>query len=138
MMALYLWKRRYWFFYKKLKRDYKIKFLISFKKIAQSEAKHMEAVKALLDRYDIETPTNDHWDKAPHSVSPIGREVAQKYKKAINAKYWKIISAMSDERLKTLVEKIDVLSEKVENSSDYSDTQKQKYKYILWALKEIV
>jgi len=41
-------------------------------------------------------------------------------------------------KLKTLVEKIDVLSEKVENSSNYSDSQKQKYRYILWALKEIV
>lgn len=30
----------------------------TFKNIAESEAKHMEAVKALLDRYDIEVPTN--------------------------------------------------------------------------------
>jgi hypothetical protein len=33
----------------------------TFKNIAESEAKHMQAVKALLDRYDIETPTDyDH------------------------------------------------------------------------------
>lgn len=33
----------------------------TFKNIANSESKHMEAVKALLNRYDIETPTNyDH------------------------------------------------------------------------------
>ena len=33
----------------------------TFKNIAESEAQHMEAVKALLDRYDIATPTNyDH------------------------------------------------------------------------------
>lgn len=33
----------------------------TFKNIAESEAKHMEAVKALLDRYEIEVPTNyDH------------------------------------------------------------------------------
>ncbi|MEA3387252.1 MAG: DUF2202 domain-containing protein [Patescibacteria group bacterium] len=33
----------------------------TFKNIAESEAKHMEAVKSLLDRYDIATPTSyDH------------------------------------------------------------------------------
>jgi len=33
----------------------------TFKNIAEAEAKHMEAVKALLDRYEIEVPTNyDH------------------------------------------------------------------------------
>ena len=33
----------------------------TFKNIAQSEAKHMQAVKALLDRYEIEVPTDyDH------------------------------------------------------------------------------
>jgi len=33
----------------------------TFKNIAASEAKHMEAVKALLDRYNIDTPSNyDH------------------------------------------------------------------------------
>lgn len=33
----------------------------TFKNIAESEAKHMEAVKALLDRYELPTPTNyDH------------------------------------------------------------------------------
>jgi len=33
----------------------------TFKNIANSEAQHMEAVKSLLDRYDIEVPTNyDH------------------------------------------------------------------------------
>jgi len=33
----------------------------TFKKIAASEAKHMEAVKALFDRYELELPTNyDH------------------------------------------------------------------------------
>ena len=33
----------------------------TFKNIAESEAQHMEAVKALLDRYDINIPTNyDH------------------------------------------------------------------------------
>jgi len=30
----------------------------TFKKIAESEAKHMEAVQALFDRYNIETPEN--------------------------------------------------------------------------------
>ncbi|MDQ7010154.1 MAG: DUF2202 domain-containing protein [Candidatus Gracilibacteria bacterium] len=30
----------------------------TFKKVAESEAKHMVAVKALLDRYDIEAPTD--------------------------------------------------------------------------------
>jgi len=30
----------------------------TFKNIAESEAKHMEAVKALLDRYEIEVPEN--------------------------------------------------------------------------------
>ena len=33
----------------------------TFKKIAESESKHMEAVKVLLDRYDIDIPSNyDH------------------------------------------------------------------------------
>jgi len=30
----------------------------TFKNIAESEAQHMEAVKTLLDRYDIEVPTS--------------------------------------------------------------------------------
>jgi len=33
----------------------------TFKNIAESEAKHIKAVKALLDRYDIDAPTSyDH------------------------------------------------------------------------------
>ena len=51
-------------------------WLETFKNIAESEAQHMEAVKALLDRYNIEIPTNyehiqslyedlkEKWDKS--------------------------------------------------------------------------
>ncbi len=233
----------------------------TFKKISESEAKHMQAVKALLDRYDIPTPTNyvhiqdlynslkETWSKSEFQALevwvkiefvdiddivtaikstdnddikvvftniwgasynhlrgflkaiennwyetkldwkkyiseddldvrwPIKYKLAEKlesegiklpeqvsseniknkkwkwyidwkykwkkfdtfnkYKKAINAKYWKIIRFMSDEKLKNLINKIDILSEKIENSSNYSDTQKQKYRYVLWALKQI-
>ena len=40
---------------------YKMYGIETFKNIADSESKHMEAVKVLLDRYDIDTPTDyDH------------------------------------------------------------------------------
>jgi len=49
----------------------------TFKKIAESEAKHMEAVKALLDRYDIEVPTNyDHIQDLYDSLKESGAKSA--------------------------------------------------------------
>ena len=68
-----------------------------------------------------------------------GRNSSQftSYKASINAKYGAVLDALSDAKLEILVEKIDALSEKVKNSSDYTQATKQKYSLILWALKEI-
>ena len=59
------------------------------------------------------------------------------YKKSVNSKYWSVINAMSNSRLEILIDNIDELLEKIDNSSDYSIESKEKYNYILWALKEI-
>ena len=49
----------------------------TFKKISDSEAKHMEAVKALLDRYDIEVPANyDHIQDLYNSLKEAGSKSA--------------------------------------------------------------
>ncbi len=49
----------------------------TFKNIANSESKHMEAVQALLDRYDIATPTNyDHIQDLYDSLKESGSKSA--------------------------------------------------------------
>jgi hypothetical protein len=57
-------------------------------------------------------------------------------KNQYKAKYGNVISKMSDDKLNILIEKIDLLSEKV-NAWNYSQVTKQKYNSILSALREL-
>ena len=57
-------------------------------------------------------------------------------KNQYKVKYGTVISKMSDDKLNTLIEKIDILSEKI-NDWNYSSTTKQKYNSILSALREL-
>lgn len=68
------------------------------------------------------------WEKKSNYNSSIKDE----YKK----KYSTVVSQMSDEKLETLLEKIDILLEKI-NTWNYSENTKSKYNSILFALKEL-
>lgn len=58
------------------------------------------------------------------------------YKNTYEAKYWDIISSMDDEKLLTLITKIDELITLVQ-TEDYTFIVKQKYNAMLYALREI-
>ena len=83
-----------------------------------------------IDNKDQKSTWGKSWKSNPWNTNA--------YKYTISQKYGAVINALSDDKLEILVEKIDVLSEKVQNSSSYTADKKQRYNLILGALKEIV
>jgi len=69
--------------------------------------------------------------------SQIETKKAQ-YKTLLNTKYKAKLDALSDDKLKAILPKIDALEEKVRTSTTYSETKKIQYIALLEALREVI
>ncbi len=82
---------------------YEIYWTKIFQNIATSEAKHMEAVKVLLDRYEIETPTTyEH-------IQTLYDELKEKWEKSLKdaLEVWISIEIVDIEDIKTAIASTD-------------------------------
>jgi len=74
------------------------------------------------------------WNK----VNKISQSKKDKYKTSIKSKYGKSIEKLNNSSKGKILDKINSAIDKVENSSTYTDTQKENYLSLYEALKEYI
>ena len=62
----------------------------------------------------------------------------EKYKNLLNIKYSKVLDKLDEEKLRTILPKIDTLIDKIVTSTKYTETKKETYVNLLIAFKEVI
>lgn len=130
-----MWNSMYRNEYLMKKEQLRSEYLLKLKELNNNRKAQKEIKKEIKrEEKEIKKQNNKNWFKYKFKWDVS----LQEYKLKHQAKYWNLITSLSQEKLKIVVWRIDSLITQVNNNTSYSSDVKQTINTILLALRELI